>query len=57
MKNYNIFDVVELNNGNKATILTNDKPIIKVEEVNKNGISLGYKKITDADIKRIIQIK
>ena len=57
MKNYNIFDVVELNNGNKATILTNDKPIIKVEEVNKNGISLEYKKITDADIKRIIQIK
>ena len=34
MKNYNMFDVVELNNGNKATIITNDKSSIKVEEVN-----------------------
>ena len=57
MKNYKIFDVVELNNGNKATIITNDKSVIKVEEVNNKGISLGYKEITDSDIKRKIEIK
>lgn len=57
MKNYKIFDVVELNNGNKATIITNDKSTIKVEEVNNKGISLGYKEITDSDIKRKIEIK
>lgn len=54
MKNYNMFDVVELNNGNKATIITNDKSIIKVEEVNNKGISLGMKEITENDIKQII---
>ena len=37
----NRFDVVELYNGNKATIITNDKSSIKVEEVNNKGISLG----------------
>ena len=54
MKNYNIFDVVELNNGNKATIITKDKSIIKVEEVNNKGISLGIKEIMEDDIKQII---
>ena len=54
MKNYNMFDVVELNNGNKGTITTNDKSIIKVEEVNNKGISLGMKEITENDIKQII---
>lgn len=54
MKNYKMFDVVELNNGNKATIITNDKSIIKVEEVDNKGISLGIKEITDNDIKQII---
>ena len=54
MKNYNMFDVVELNNGNKATNITNDKSTIKVEEVNDKGISLGIKEVTDNDIKQII---
>ena len=54
MKNYNLFDVVELNNGNKATILTNDNSIIKIEEVNDKGISLGIKEIKDNDIKQVI---
>lgn len=54
MKNYNIFDVVELNNGNKATIITNENTTIKVEEVNNKGISLGVKNITDKDIKQVI---
>ena len=54
MKNYNMFDVVELNNGNKATIITKDKSIIKVEKVNNKGISLGIKVITENDIKQVI---
>ena len=54
MKIYNMFDVVELKNGNKATIIANDKSIIKVEEVNDKGISLGIKEVTDNDIKQII---
>ena len=54
MKNYNMFDVVELKNGNNATILTIDSSKIKIEEVNKKGISLGVKEITDSDIKEII---
>ena len=54
MKNYKIFDVVELNNGNKATILTNEKSSIKIEEVNNTGISLGIKEITENDIKQVI---
>lgn len=57
MKNYKIFDVVELNNGNKATILTNEKSSIKIEEVNNEGISLGVKEINEIEIKRIIPIK
>ena len=54
MKNYNIFDVVELNNGNKATILANEKNLIKIEEVNNKGISLGIKEISNDDISHII---
>lgn len=54
MKSYNIFDVVELNNGNKATIITNDKTKIKIEEINDRGISLGIKEITENDIKEKI---
>ena len=57
MKNYKIFDVVELNNGNKATILTNEKPSIKIEEVTDEGISLGIKEINETEIKRKIPIK
>ena len=54
MMNYNIFDVVELNNGNKATVLANEKNFIKVEEVNNKGISLGIKEISNNDISHII---
>lgn len=54
MKNYNMFDVVELNNGNKATILTKENSMIKIEEVNDEGISLGVKDIKESDIKQVI---
>lgn len=41
-----IFDVVELNNGNKATIIEINKNRYKVEIVDKHGKSKGkrYKK-------------
>ena len=54
MEKYNMFDVVELKNGNKATILTNKKSIIKIEEVNDKGISLGIKEITESEINKTI---
>lgn len=54
MKNYNMFDVVELKNGNKATILSNEKNVIKIEEVDEMGISKGVKDIREDDIKDII---
>ena len=54
MKGYNLFDVVELNNGNKATIIANDKSVIKVEEVNDKGQTLGIREITDNEIKQVI---
>lgn len=54
MKNIQIFDVVELNNGNKATILEIINNIYSVEIVDKKGTSLGYQKISKEDIKEII---
>lgn len=54
MKYFNIFDVVELKNGNKATILSNEKNIIKVEEVDNKGISKGIIEIKEEDIRNII---
>lgn len=57
MKNYNMFDVVRLNNGNLATILNYDKSIYKVEVVNENGVSLGIKEISDDEIEKIVYKK
>ena len=53
----NRFDVVELNNKNKATIRTFQNNGYLVEEVNLNGNSLGYKTISDSDINKIIYSK
>ena len=47
MKKYNMFDVVELKNGNKATIMNNESYNLKIEEVDNNGISQGIKYITE----------
>lgn len=50
-----IFDVIELNNGKKATILEEiDNGIYKVEIVNNNGISEGISRIDNKDIEKII---
>ncbi len=54
MKIYNMFDVVELKNGNKATILSNENNVIKIEEVDNTGVSKGVKDIKEDDIKNII---
>ena len=48
--NYNIFDVLELKNGNLATILQKDKNIYKVEEVDSNGRQQNISYITENDI-------
>lgn len=53
----NRFDVVELNNKNKATIRSIQSDGYLVEEVDLNGNSLGYKTITDSDINKIIYSK
>ena len=53
----NRFDVVELNNKNKATIRTVQNNGYLVEEVDLNGNSLGYKTISDSDINKIIYSK
>ena len=53
----NRFDVVELNNKNKATIRTVQNNGYLVEEVDLNGNSLGYKTINDSDINKIIYSK
>ena len=56
MKIVKIFDVVELIDGNKATILEidKDKDKYKVEVVNENGISQGNKYISLSEINDVI---
>mgnify|MGYP001127801015 CR=1 FL=1 len=55
---YKVFDVVELVNGNKATILDNSKSnIYKVEIVNARGIRQATKEIDETEIKKSIIIK
>lgn len=51
---YKVFDVVELNNGSKATILDNSNNKYKAEIVNDKGIRQGMRNICDSDINRII---
>lgn len=57
MKKYNMFDVVELKNGNKATIMNNESYNLKIEEVDNNGISQGIKYITENDIIKTLYAK
>lgn len=51
---YNKFDVVELKNGNRATILEINKHKYLAEIVNAYGITLDTKEITNEDITKII---
>lgn len=52
-----LFDVVELNSGNNATILGINKGNFKAEIIDKEGNSLGFKEITNLDIKEVIFTK
>lgn len=54
MKKLKVFDVVELNDGNNATILDNQNYVYKAEIVNLKGESQGIKDITDNDIRKIL---
>ena len=49
-----VFDVVELNNGNKATILSIDEDVYKAEVVTSDGKSKGISNLEEKDIKEII---
>lgn len=54
---YKIFNVVELYDKNRATILSIQNNEYLVEVVNSEGVSLGIKTITEKDINRIIIAK
>lgn len=55
MKKINIFDVVQLNNGNKATILEKiDTRTYKAEIVNIEGKTQGIVQIKEKDIIEVI---
>lgn len=50
-----IFDVVQLSNGNKATILEkSDKATYKAEIVNSEGKTEGITQISETDITKVI---
>ena len=51
---FKIFDVVELNDKNRSTILNIKNNKFLVEVVNSAGISIGNKTIAKKDINKII---
>lgn len=51
---YNVFDVVELNSGTKATIIGIEKGLYRGEEVNQNGTRKGIISITENEISSVI---
>ena len=51
------FEVVELVNGNKATILDTNNNQYYVEIVNDKGITIDNRNITEEEIKRVLVSK
>lgn len=51
------FEVVELLNGNKATILDTNNNQYYVEIVNDNGITIDNRAITEDEIKKVLVYK
>lgn len=51
------FEVVELVNGNKATILDINNNQYYVEIVNDNGITIDNRAITEDEIKKVLVYK
>ena len=54
---YKRFDVVELNNGNKATILDIKNRDYHVEIVDSNGNRVDIKNITEDEISKVVFTK
>ena len=50
----NLFDVVELNNEDKATILSIEQNTYRVEIVDENGKTKDLKEIQKNDVKKVI---
>ena len=51
------FEVVELVNGNKATILETNNNQYYAEIVNDNGITIDNRAITEDEIKKVLVYK
>lgn len=51
---YNQFDVIELNNGDKATIIAINDNLYKVDIVDENGARKEVKNVKQDEIKRLI---
>ena len=52
-----LFDVVELNSKDNATILGINQYTYNVEIVDKDGITKGFKEISKEDVKQVIFTK
>ena len=57
MKKYEIFDVVELKNKDRATILAINKETYSVEIVDKNGNTKEIKEISSDEVEKIVYTK
>lgn len=51
---YKLFDVVELKDGNKATIVNIDDSNYKVLVTDKKGINIGTRTVENNDISKMI---
>ena len=51
------FDVVELNNGNKATIFDIKNNELYGEVVNDRGITIEHRNINEHEIKKVLVLK
>ena len=51
------FDVVELNNGNKATIFDTKNNEYYAEVVNDKGITIEHRNINEDEIKKVLVSK
>ncbi len=51
------FDVVELNNGNKATIFDTKNNELYGEIVNDKGITIEHRNINENEIKKVLVTK
>ena len=55
--NFKVFDVIELQNGEKATIIEINKNTYKVQITDENGKVISIKAITENEINKVIYTK